>query len=126
MADYTEVFPLGAADFTSQSSAAIVGGVLVAVSGTGTVATAGATSLTVVGVAGHDVLASGLKITLKPLKKVHETTAGTGGLTAGNPLKSDASGLVTLWVTGTDSAAAFLGIALTTATAGNPVRWIGR
>lgn len=125
MADYTELFPLGAGDFTSQASATITAGQLLAVSGVGTVAPAGLTSLTVVGVAGHDA-ASGTKVTVKPLKKVHETTAGTGGITAGNPLKSDASALVTLWVTGTDSAAAFLGIALNTATATNPVQWIGR
>lgn len=125
MADYTEVFNLGAGDFTSQASATIVGGQLLAASASGSVAPAGLTSLAVVGVAGHDA-ASGAKVTVKPLKKVHITTAGAGGVTFGNPLKSDAAGLVTLWVTGTDSAAAFLGIALETATATNPVRWIGR
>lgn len=125
MADYTPVFPLGAGAWSSQASAAVTGGQLMAVSGAGTVAPAGATSLTVVGVAAHDA-ASGAPLTVHPLKEVHETTAGTGGITAGNPLKSDASGLVTLWVSGTDSAAAFLGVALNTATAGNPVMWIGR
>lgn len=125
MADYTEVFPLGAADFTSTTSAIVTGGTLAAVSASGTVAQAGLTSLTVVGVFGHDA-ASGAKVTVKPLKKVHETAAGTGGVTQGNPLKSDANGLVTLWVSGTDSAAAFIGVALTTATAGNLVQWIGR
>lgn len=125
MADYTEVFPLGGGGFTSQASASVTGGQLLLVSGSGTVAPSGLTALTVVGVAGHDA-ASGAKVLVKPLKMVHETTAGTGGLTAGNPLKSDASSNVTLWVSGTDSAAAFLGVALTTATAGNPVRWIGR
>jgi hypothetical protein len=126
MADYTEIFPLGAGDFNSTvATAAAVGGVLAAVNGSGTVGPAGAGSLLIVGVFGHDA-AVGAKVTIKPLKKVHETVAGTGGLTAGNPLKADANGLVTLWVTGTDSAAAFVGIALTTASAAALVRWIGR
>lgn len=125
MSDYTPVFPLGAGAWTSQASASTTGGQLVAVSGAGTVAPAGLTALTVVGVAAHDA-ASGAPLTVHPLKEVHETNAGTGGITAGNPLKSDASGLVTLWVNATDTAASFLGVALNTATAGNPVMWIGR
>lgn len=125
MADYTPLFTLGAGAWTSQASAAITGGQLVSVSGPGTVAPAVATDLKSVGVAAHDA-ANGAPITVHPLKEVHETTAGTGGITAGNPVKSDASGLVTLWVTGTDSAAAFLGVALNTASAGSLVRWIGR
>jgi len=126
MADYTEIFPLGAGDFTSQASGTITGGDCVAVSGSGTVASAAAGSLLVVGVAGHDAV-SGAKITVKPLKKVHETLAGAGGVTAGNPLKVGASpNKLVLWVTGTDSAAAFIGIALTTAAADATLRWIGR
>jgi hypothetical protein len=125
MADYVPAFPLGAGGWTSQASGAITGGQLLLVSGAGTVAPATLTALTVVGVAAHDA-ASGANLVVFPLKMIHETNAGTGGITAGNPLKSDANGLVTLWVSGTDSAAAFLGVALNTATAGNPVQWIGR
>jgi exosortase/archaeosortase len=126
MADYTEVFPLGAGDFTSQASGTITGGDCVAVSGSGTVASAAAGSLLVVGVAGHDAVSGG-KITVKPLKKVHESLAGAGGITAGNPLKVGASSnKLVLWVTGTDSAAAFVGIALTTAAQDATLRWIGR
>lgn len=125
MADYTPVYPLGGGAWSSQASAITVGGQLVMVSGVGTVAPATATALPVVGVAAHDA-AVGAPLTVHPLKEVHETNAGTGGITAGNPLKSDANGLVTLWVTGTDSAAAFIGTALNTATIGNPVMWIGR
>jgi len=125
MSDYTPVYPLGSGAWTSQASATTVGGQLMAVSGVGTVAPAGLTALPVVGVSAHDA-ASGAPLTVHPLKEVHETNAGSGGITAGNPLKSDASGLVTLWVTGTDSAAAFVGTALNTATVGNPVMWIGR
>ena len=125
MADYTPLFTLGAGAYTSQASAAITGGQLVSVSGPGTVAPAVATDVKVVGVAAHDA-ANGAKVTIHPLKEVHETTAGTGGITAGNPVKSDAGGLVTLWVTGTDSPVAFLGEALNTAAAGSLVQWIGR
>lgn len=125
MSDYTPVFPLGSGAFTSQASAAITGGQLVTVSGPGTVAPAVATDLGVIGVAAHDA-ANGAPITVHPLKEVHETTAGTGGVSAKNPLKSDANGQVTLWVTGTDSAAAFVGIALNSAAAGSLVKWIGR
>lgn len=126
MADYTEVFPLGAAGFTSQASGTINGGDCVAVSGSNTVAAAAAGALTVIGVAAHDAT-SGQKVTVLPLKMVHETLAGAGGVTAGNPLKVGASaGKLVLWVTGTDSAAAFLGVALNTAAADATLRWIGR
>jgi hypothetical protein len=90
------------------------------------VAAAGAGALTGVGVAGHDA-ASGQKVAVFPFKCVHETLAGVGGVTAGNPLKVGATaGKLVLWVTGTDSAAAFIGIALTTAIADATLRWIGR
>ena len=126
MADYTEVFPLGAAGFTSQASGAITGGDCVAVSGANTVAAAAAGALTVVGVAGHDAT-TGQKVTVLPLKMVHETLAGASGVTAGNPLKVGASpNKLILWVTGTDSGAAFVGIALNTAAADATLRWIGR
>lgn len=126
MADYVPVFPLGSPPFTSQASGSISGGDCVAVSGSGTVAGAGAGALTVIGVAAHDA-ASGAKVTVHPLKSVHETLAGAGGVTAGNPLKVGASpGKMVLWVTGTDSAAAFVGVALTTAAADAALRWIGR
>lgn len=126
MADYTPVFPLGSAGFTSQASGTIAGGDCVAVSGSGTVAAAGAGVLTVVGVAAHDVT-TGLKVTVLPLKQVHETLAGAGGVTAGNPLKVGASaGKLVLWLTGTDSSAAMVGVALTTAAADATLRWIGR
>lgn len=125
MADYTPLFTLGGGAYSSQASAAITGGQLVSVSGPNTVAPAVATDLKVVGVAAHDA-ANGAPVTVHPIKEVHETTAGTGGITAGNPVKSDAGGLVTLWVSGTDSAAAYLGTALNTAAAGSLVRWIGQ
>jgi hypothetical protein len=126
VADYTPVHVLAGGPFTSQASGTIAGGDCVAVSGSGTVAAAAAGSLLVAGVAAHDAV-SGQKIAVHPLKEVHETLAGAGGVTAGNPLKvGAAAGKLILWVTGTDSAAAFVGIALTTAAADATLRWIGR
>jgi hypothetical protein len=125
MADYPGKFDLGSAPWPMQLGGTVTGGQLVSVSASGVVSAATLTDLKVVGVCTRDGV-TGDKVSIYPLKMVHQTTCGTGGVTAGNPLKSDASGLVTLWVSGTDSAAAFLGVALTTATATNPVRWIGR
>jgi hypothetical protein len=126
MSDYTPKFTLGSVPFTSQASATITGGDVVMVSGNGTVASAAAGSLLIIGVAGHDAV-NGAKVTVFPLKCVHRTLAGAGGVTAGNPLKVGASSSkLILWVTGTDSGAAFAGIALTTAAADAELLWIGR
>jgi len=126
VADYTPVQVLAGAPFTSQASGTITGGDVVMVSGSGTVAAASAGALTVVGVAAHDAV-SGAKVAVHPFKAVHETLAGVGGVTAGNPLKVGATaGKLVLWTTGTDSAAAWVGIALTTAIADATLRWIGR
>lgn len=126
MADYTPVTTGGNKPFTSTASAAITGGQLVAVSGTGTVAPAGADSGIVVGVAAHDA-ANGAKVAVWPLVgPIHETTT-SAGVTAGNSLASEAAGgiksgtLATLAAAGT-----LLGTALTTASAGNKARWTAR
>lgn len=125
MADYTPVFPLGGAGFTMQASGTITAGDLVVVSGSGTVASSGAAGAAI-GVAAHDA-ATGAKVTVMPLKMVHETLAGAGGVTAGQPLKVGASpSKLILWVTGTDGAEKWVGIALTTAIADATLRWIGR
>jgi hypothetical protein len=126
VADYTPVHALGGGPFTSQASGTINGGDVVAVSGSGTVAAAAAGALTGVGVAAHDAT-TGQKVAVWPFKAVHETLAGAAGVTAGNPLKVGATaGKLVLWVTGTDSGAAMVGIALTTAIADATLRWIGR
>ena len=124
MADYVESVDLGVGAFTSTTSASVTGGQLLRVSGSGTVGPAAAGSPEIVGVAAFDA-ASGARVTVKPLRMVHRTTAGTGGVTAGNPLKSDASGNVTLYVVGTDAVTLLIGTALETASAGNPVKWLG-
>lgn len=126
MSDYTPKFPLGAAGFGLSLGGTVTGGQLVAVSASSTVVAA-TTALAgkVIGVASRDGVSSD-KITILPLKMVHETTCGTGGVTAGDPLKTDNTGLVTLYVVGTDAVTQLIGYAVTTATATNPVRWIGR
>lgn len=126
MADYTPVFTGGAIPFTSTTSATVTGGQVLVVSGTGTVAAAGAASGLVVGVAAHDA-ASGAQVTVWPLPGViHETTTPTG-VTAGNALTSAAAGTVDPGTLGTIAAAGTLiGVALTTATAGNKCQWAYR
>lgn len=126
MADYSPVFANGNNPFTLQASATIVGGQICVVTGAGTVGPSGGASGLIAGIAAHDA-ASGAKVTLWPLVgPVHETVS-PGGSTAGDPLSSAASGGVATGVLGTLAAAGtLLGTALTTATAGNKVRWTAR
>lgn len=117
MADYTPRFKPGDA-ITGTASAAITGGRLVAVSGSGTQATAAADSTTVVGVAGHDVAASGDKYLMYPIKSgvVHKLVA-SGAITAGATVVADTGGKVKAVTVGTAAAAGTdLGKALTTTT----------
>lgn len=76
MSDYTPIFSGGAIPFTSQASAAIVGGQVVMASGAGTCAPATqAGEVAVIGVAGHDA-AIGQKVAVWPIANVtHEVTA---------------------------------------------------
>ena len=126
MADYTPVFTGGSRPFTSTTSATVTGGQVLVVSGTGTVGPAGAGSGLCVGVAAHDA-ASGAQVTVWPLPGVvHETTTPTG-VTAGNALASAAAGTVDPGTLATLAAAGTLiGLALTTATAGNKCQWTAR
>jgi hypothetical protein len=125
MSDYTPKFVLGSAPFTMTASGAIVGGDVVVMNGSDTVSSSGAGGVGI-GVAAHDA-ATGAKITVFPLKCVHETLAGVGGATAGQPLKVGASaGKLVLWVTGTDGAEKWVGNAINTAIADATLRWIGR
>ena len=93
MAEYTPYHSGGAIPFTSQASAAVVGGKLVAVSGNNTVAVAGAAAATVVGVAAHDA-ASGAKVAVWPIKNVTHEIVAAGVIAAGDNLASAASGNV--------------------------------
>lgn len=119
-ADYTPVF-VASPPITQKASAAITAGNLVAVSGTGTVAHAGAASAAFVGVAGQDAANGAFLTVYAGPGHVHETVTAAG-VTAGNHLKTVAAGA------GVDPTPATydvdVGMALTTATAGNVTRWI--
>jgi hypothetical protein len=128
MADYTPVYANGAVPFTSTTSAAVTGGTLISASAAGTVATAGAASTAIVGVAAFDA-PSGGRVSIWPLNNVvHEVAVvAAGSVTALDGVTSGASGTAATVVVGTGAAAGTLiGTALTTATAPNKVRFIGR
>ncbi len=119
MADYSPKYKPGVS-ITQTASAAITGGRLVAVSATGTVATAAADSNKVVGVASKDVAASGEKFGVFTTRGggVHGLVA-SGGITAGDGVVSDTGGKVKTAPTSLATAAAagtLLGIALNTVT----------
>jgi hypothetical protein len=146
MGDYTAVFLPGS--ITSlQASGTIVGGDLVGVSGSGTVAKITTlASPAYVGVAAHDA-AAGQKLAVITGKAVHESIAD-GTVTAGDLLSSTNTAnrqVKTLAVAAVDVGAAFnqatintaingsvnnaravLGVALTTATDNTLVRWVQR
>lgn len=125
MADYTPVFDADGDPFTLTTSAAVTGGQVLVVSGSGTVGPSAGASAVVIGVAAMDA-ASGARVTVYPLDAVHEITA-SGAITAGDGIVSAASGQVATAVVGTAAAAGtLLGIALTTVTSGNKVRFVGR
>lgn len=124
MADNTPVYFPGQAQ-TAVASATIVGGQLLAVSGVGTVAPAGANAGNVVGVAASDA-ASGETVTYQTVGRHFLTASGT--VTAGDIVVAAAAGAVsTLAAVTTPTAAdvtntrAIVGVAITTATTGNPV-----
>jgi len=94
MADYLPKFDSGK-PFTALTSAAVVGGRVLIVSGAGTVAHAGADAVaaTLVGVAAVDT-AIGERVTVYPLKgAVHKLTAGAA-IAAGATIGTLATGKV--------------------------------
>jgi hypothetical protein len=124
MADYLPRYKPGES-ITSQASGTITAGQVVAVSGSGTVATAGANALNWLGVAAFDAV-SGDKLTIHAGGVQKLTASGT--VTAGDIVVCAASGQVsTLAAVTTPTAAdvtstrAIVGVALTTATTGNIV-----
>ena len=125
--DYTPVYTGGVKPFTATTSAAVVGGNVLLVSGAGTVAPTAGASAVAIGVAAHDA-ASGARVTVWPLANVmHELPVATGTVTAADGVTSSTSGGVTTAVVGTAAAAGTLiGIALTTAASPNRVRFVGR
>lgn len=126
MADYTPIHSGGAIPFTSTTSGVVTGGTLVAQSGNFTVATAGAASAIVVGVAAHDA-ASGTKITVWPIRNVTHEIASTGTIAAMDGVVSGAAGVAATAVVATAAAAGtLLGIAEGPASGGAVVRFLGR
>lgn len=124
MSDHTPIFFPGETQ-TAAASATITGGQLLAVSGVGTVAPAGANALNVVGVAAGDA-ASGDPVAYHTCGRHFLTASGT--VTAGDIVVAAAAGAVsTLAVVTTPTPAdvtntrAIVGVAMTTATNGNPV-----
>ncbi len=130
MADYTPVYTGGVKPLTLTTSAAVTGGQVVVATGVATVGPAGATSALCVGVAAHDA-ASGARITVWPLANViHEiAVVAAGTVTALEGVVSGALGTVQTAPTSIATQAAagtLIGIALSTATAPNKVRFMGR
>lgn len=119
MADYLPVYTPAQA-FTLTASAAITGGQLVEVTGSGTVGPAAVTSAKVLGVAAFDA-GSGQRVTIWG-PGIHEVTAAAN-ITAGDPIKAAANGQVTAYTVGTDAVNALLGKAITTAASGSLVRF---
>src|SRR5688572_3811700 len=108
MAQYAPLFMPGDV-ITCTTSAAVTGGRLVMVSGTGTVAHATADSAAVIGMAAHDA-ASGALVAVHGRGQVHTSTAA-GGITAAARVNAAANGTVASAAAGTGN----VGIALTTA-----------
>ena len=112
MAEYLPVFKPGQA-VTLKASAAITGGQVVEVTGSGTVGPAGAASTKVIGVAAFDA-ATNDNVTVYSGGVQHGTASGA--VTAGDVVQAGAAGTI---ATGTTAP---VGIALTTAANGADVR----
>lgn len=130
MANYSPVF-LPAEAITLTASAAVTGGQVVAVSGNGTIAPAGAAEADAIGVAAMDIAANA-RGTVHPFGVVHETTAD-GAITAGDQLTAGATGKVKALAAAAgatagdiNSARAVIGVALTTAADAALCRWVQR
>src|SRR5437764_12569867 len=116
MAEYLPLYKPGQA-LTLKASAAITGGQLLAVSGSGTVAPACAAAANWIGVAGFDASTND-NVTIHS-NGVQSLTA-SGAITAGDSLVSAANGQVATGAAATPGA--FVGIALTTDANGAKVR----
>lgn len=115
MADYLPLYKPGET-ITATTSAAVTGGQLLIVSGNGTVAASSAATHTYLGVAAFDA-ASGARVTIH--KGGIQRCTASGAITAGDRVMAAAAGAVAT-LSGTDYSQV-VGVALTTATNGNPV-----
>jgi hypothetical protein len=128
VADYTPVYSGGQQPFSATTSGAVVGGTLAAVSGNGTVATAGAASTVVCGVFAHDA-ASGARVSVWPLDGVVHEIVSANNITAAGGIQAAASGQadpVATSIAAGSAAGTLIGTALTTVTAPAKVRFQGR
>jgi predicted RecA/RadA family phage recombinase len=116
MAEYLPLHDEGDS-ITRAASAAITGGQLVVVSGSGTVAAASAASASWLGVAAFDA-SSGDNVTV--YASGVQRLVATGTVTAGQLVEAATNGTVATHTNGT-SDFNVVGLALTTATAGNAV-----
>jgi hypothetical protein len=123
MADYTPVFTGGVKPWTGTTSAAVTGGRVLAISGNGTVAHAGAASTVACGVAAHDAVSGG-KVSIWPLDGcIHELEAASA-ITAAGGVQTAANGQVdpvTTSIAAGSAAGTLIGTAATTA-AGSPLK----
>lgn len=126
MGDYVPLFEEGD-EITVTISAAVTGGQLLKVSGSDTVAPAGAGDKAV-GTAAFDAANVGDKVTMYGRGRVDILTA-SGGITAGDNVVPGAAGtaaslaaVTTPTPADVTNTRAIYGIALTTATDGNPVK----
>lgn len=103
---------------TMTTAAAVTGGQMLAVTSAGLVDVASATSTAWLGIAAFDA-ASGTEVTV--LSSGVQRPTASGSITAGTRVKCAASGRVATFAVGTDPEGAAVGLALTSATDGNPV-----
>jgi hypothetical protein len=107
-------------EFAVSAGGTITGGQLVAMSAANTVTATSAAGSSVLGVAAFDAVSGDLVTVVR--NGVHQTTA-SGSITAGNTVEAAASGQVAAHTNGTNDVN-IIGMALTTATNGNPVNWV--
>ncbi len=117
MTDYSPQY-LPSKAITCVTSATVIGGQTLVVSGNGTVGPAGAAAANFIGVAGHDA-ASGTEVLVFGRGTVHVSTA-SGGITAGARVDTGAAGTVAT----ASSALTNIGIAMTTAADTASVTWM--
>lgn len=123
MAEYVPVYTGEVKPAGYTTSAAVIGGRVLAVSATGTVAHAAAASTVAVGVAAHDA-ASGGRVTVWPLEGVVHDLEAASAITAAGGVQTATDGKVdpvTTSIAAGSAAGTLIGTALTTA-AGSPLK----
>ena len=123
MPEYVPVFTGEVKPAVFTTSAAVTGGRVVAVSGNGTVAHAGAASTVACGVAAFDA-ASGARVTVWPLEGVVHELEAASAITAAGGVQTAANGQVdpvTTSIAAGSAAGTLIGTAMTTA-AGSPLK----